>query len=96
MPVKPGRAPASLAPGTRVVVLVTAANGTAQSTTTGDNAGSGGSGGARRASATVVSVSDGSEQAGSQLVTLLLDAGVAEQIAAASGEVSLVQLGPKE
>lgn len=89
VPVKPGRAPASLAAGSRVVVLVTPSNGPVQTAgaTTGDT-------GTRRATGTVVSSVEGGEQVGSQLVTLLLAAGEAERIASASGEVSLVQLGP--
>lgn len=87
VPVKPGRAPAGLTAGTRVTVLVTASNAAPA-------AGDGATATARRATATIVSVADGGDQPGAQVVTLLLDAAAAEQIAAASGEVSLVQLGP--
>lgn len=90
VPVKPGRAPAALAAGTRVVVLVTDA---AVQGTTGR---SGDAEAPRRATATVVSMTDGGDQAGGQLVTLLLDAKQAESVAAASGDVALVQLGPGE
>jgi hypothetical protein len=88
VPVKPGRAPAALAAGTRVVVLI--------SQPTAQTAGDGGAGAAKRATATVVSAVEGGDQAGGQLVTLLLDARQAETVAAASGEVALVQLGPGE
>jgi hypothetical protein len=87
VPVKPGRAPAVLAAGTRVVVLIS--QPTAQTA-------AGGAGAAKRATATVVSAVEGGDQAGGQLVTLLLDARQAETVAAASGEVALVQLGPGE
>jgi hypothetical protein len=88
VPVKPGRAPAGLSAGSRVVVLVVPANGPGQET--GKNAG------ARRAVASVVSVSAGADQVGNQFVTLLLSADAAETVASASGDVSLVQLGPGE
>jgi hypothetical protein len=88
VPVKPGRAPAVLAAGTRVVVLVTQM--------TAQNAADGDKGAATRATATVVSAVEGGDQAGGQMVTLLLDARQAETVAAASGEVALVQLGPGE
>ena len=44
---------------------------------------------ARRATASVVSVAEGGDQAGGQLVTLLLEIASAETVAAASGDVSL-------
>jgi hypothetical protein len=86
VPVKPGRAPTGLTAGSRVVVLVVPANAAGQES--GKNAG------ARRAVASVVSVSAGADQVGTQLVTLLLSAEAAETVASASGDVSLVQLGP--
>jgi hypothetical protein len=89
VPVKPGRAPAALTAGTRVVVLVS--QSTAQTA-----ASNGGAGAAKRATATVVSAVEGGDQAGGQLVTLLLDVRQAETVAATSGEVALVQLGPGE
>lgn len=88
VPVKPGRAPSGLTAGSRVVVLVVPANGAGQEN--GKNAG------ARRAVASVVSVSAGTDQVGNQFVTLLLSAEAAETVASASGDVSLVQLGPGE
>jgi hypothetical protein len=89
VPVKPGRAPAALTAGTRVVVLIS--QPTAQSAT-----GAGNGSAVKRATATVVSAVEGGDQAGGQLVTLLLDTRQAETVAAASGEVALVQLGPGE
>ncbi|MFG1648352.1 SAF domain-containing protein [Micromonospora sp. NPDC049275] len=91
VPVKAGRAPAALAAGTRVVVLVgpPAAAQQAGGTPTADQPAAG----ARRALATVVSAGAG-EQAGGQVVGLLLAAQEAEAVASASGDVSLVQLGP--
>lgn len=89
VPVKPGRAPAGLAAGTRVVVLVTSS--AAQAGGKSDELVA-----ARRATASVVSVAEGGDQAGSQLVTLLLEAANAETVASATGEVSLVQLGPEK
>jgi flagella basal body P-ring formation protein FlgA len=92
--VKPGRASATLAAGARVVVLVSTA--TATSTATGNPGGAADQPDAsRRAEATVVAVTAGADQSGTQLVTLLLDANQAElvAVAAATGEVSLVQLG---
>jgi hypothetical protein len=92
LPVKPGRAPAGLTAGATVVVLVVPTNA-------GQN-GASGAGGAkaddssRRAVATVVSLSAGADQVGIQLVTLLLAADGAETVASASGDVSLVQIGP--
>jgi hypothetical protein len=90
LPVKPGRAPADLAPGATVVVLVVATN-TDQTSASGDG-GTKNTDGTRRAVATVVSVSTGADQVGTQLVTLLLAADSAESIASASGDVSLVQI----
>ncbi len=88
VPVKPGRAPAGLAAGTRVVVLVTSST---RAGGRGDELVA-----ARRATASVVSVAEGGDQAGGQLVTLLLEAANAETVASATGEVSLVQLGPEK
>jgi hypothetical protein len=89
--VKPGHAPANLAPGTTVVVLVVPANA-------GQNQGDDKDkdrGGGRKATATVVSAVTGADQTGTQAVTLLLAANNAEQIASAAGDVSLVQVGPQ-
>jgi hypothetical protein len=88
--VKPGRAPAGLPPGTTVVVLVVPANsGQGQ----GDDKDK--DRGGRKATATVVSVVSGADQTGTQVVTLLLAADSAEEIASAVGDVSLVQVGPQ-
>jgi hypothetical protein len=96
LPVKPGRAPAGLAAGARVVVLVvppaTAGQPVPQP---GSSAAPSGTSGVRRGVATVVSVEVGEDQVGSQLVTLLLAADAAEAVASATGDVSLVQLGPE-
>jgi hypothetical protein len=89
LPVKPGRAPAGLTAGSRVVVLVVPPANVAQ----GTGAASGASG-TRRAVATVVSVTAGADQAGGQLVTVLLAADAAEAVASAPGDASVVQLGP--
>lgn len=86
VPVKPGRAPAGLAAGSRVVVLVVPATGAGQDPSM--------FAGARRAVASVVSVSAGADQVGTQLVTLVLAADAAETLASSSGDVSIVQLGP--
>ncbi|MGY4898622.1 SAF domain-containing protein [Micromonospora aurantiaca (nom. illeg.)] len=89
--VNAGRAPAGLAAGARVVVLVAATGGADQA---GGTPPSGQTAGARRAVATVVSATAGADQVGSLVVTLLLAAQEAEAVAAASGDVALVQLGP--
>ncbi|MEV0005955.1 SAF domain-containing protein [Micromonospora sp. NPDC050980] len=88
--VKVGRAPAGLAAGARVVVLAAPAAGAEQA------AGSppaGQAAGRRRAVASVVSIA-GADQAGAQVVTLLLATQEAEAVASAAGDVALVQLGP--
>jgi hypothetical protein len=95
LPVKPGRAPADLAVGATVIVLVVPAHAS-QTSTIGDDAGGKKDAGTRRAAATVVSVSTGADQLGTQLVTLLLAADSAESIASASGDASLVQIGPQK
>ncbi|GAB3147024.1 hypothetical protein GCM10027290_29670 [Micromonospora sonneratiae] len=92
LPVKPGRAPAGLAAGARVVVLVVPPATVGQAA---GPVGSSGSDGVRRGVATVVSVEAGADQVGSLLVTLLLAADAAEAVASAPGDVSLVQLGPE-
>jgi hypothetical protein len=92
LPVKPGRAPQGLAVGSTVVVLVVPTAGN-QNSGSGDNDKK--NDGSRRATATVVSVSTGADQVGTQLVTLLLAADSAEQVASATGDVSLVQIGPR-
>ncbi|MDG4803159.1 SAF domain-containing protein [Micromonospora sp. WMMD980] len=89
VPVKPGRAPTSLTAGSRVVVLVAPPAGGGQQAPQQNN-------GVRRAVATVVSVAAGADQVGTQLVTVLLAADAAEAVAAAPGDVSLVQLGPSQ
>lgn len=88
VPVKPGRAPTSLTAGSRVVVLVAPPAGGQQASQQNN--------GVRRAVATVVSVAAGADQVGTQLVTVLLAADAAEGVAAAHGDVSLVQLGPSQ
>jgi len=91
LPVKPGRAPADLAAGATVVVLVVATN--ANQNSASSDGGAKTNDGTRRAVATVVSVSTGADQVGTQLVTLLLAADSAETVASAGGDVSLVQIG---
>lgn len=93
VPVKPGRGPAGLMPGARVVVLVIPA-GTAVQPEPAPSGAPAQPSATRRAVATVVSVTAGVDQVGTQLVTLVLTADAAEMIAAASGDVSLVQLSP--
>jgi hypothetical protein len=96
VPVKPGRAPAGLAAGARVVVLVVPPATAGQQVPQPGNSGApAGTPGVRRGVATVVSVEAGVDQVGSQLVTVLLAADVAEAVASATGDVSLVQLGPE-
>jgi len=89
--VKPGHAPAGLTPGARVVVLVVPAQTTGATSTA--PAGTAGPGGVR-AMATVVALTQGPDQASTQVVSLLLSAEAAEQVAAAPGDVSLVWRGP--
>lgn len=84
--VKPGRAPAGLTPGTTVVVLVVPTAGQNQDDKDRN---------AKKATAMVVSVATGTDQTGTQAVTLLLAADSAEQIASTAGDVSLVQVGPQ-
>ena len=88
--VKPGHAPAGLTPGARVVVLVVPAPTGTTSTAPAGTAGPGGV----RALATVVALTQGPDQASTQVVSLLLAAEAAEQVAAAPGDVSLVWRGP--
>ena len=91
VPVKPGRGPAGLMPGARVVVLVVPTGATPEQPQSRPG---GPDPGVRRAVATVVSVAAGVDQVGTQLVTLVLPADAAEMIASAAGEVALVQLSP--
>ncbi|WP_018909200.1 SAF domain-containing protein [Salinispora arenicola] len=96
LPVKPGRAPVGLAPGARVIVLVVPPTTAGQPVPPPDsNAAPSGTSGVQRAIATLVSAEAGEDQVGSQLVTLLLAADPAEAIASATGDVSLVHLGPE-
>lgn len=88
--VKAGRAPAGLAAGARVVVLVAPAAGADQA---GVSPPAGPAAGARRVIASVVSIAD-ADQAGAEVVTLLLAAQEAETVASSPGDVALVQLGP--
>ena len=90
--VKPGRAPAGLSPGARVVVLVVPPQ-SAGAPAAAPNAAVGVFAGVR-AMATVVSVAQGTDQGSTQVVSLLLSAEAAEQVASASGDVSLVWRGP--
>jgi hypothetical protein len=97
LPVKPGRAPADLAAGAAVLILVVPTSAGQNSATGDDDANNDdaeNNDDVRRAVATVVSVSTGADQVGTQLVTLLLAADSAETIAAATGDASLVQIGP--
>jgi hypothetical protein len=96
VPVKAGRAPAGLTAGAKVVVLVVPAATAGQPAVpaSGSTAGAG-IPGSRRGVATVVSVTAGADQVGSQMVTLLLAADAAETVASAPGDVSLIQLSPR-
>ncbi|GIJ49363.1 hypothetical protein Val02_62490 [Virgisporangium aliadipatigenens] len=91
--VKAGKAPATLAAGTNVVVLVAPAAGqpATAASSPADAAVQ-----VRRATAMVVSAVPGEQEPGSQVVTLLLGAAAAETVAGAAGDVSLVQSGAKE
>lgn len=87
VPVKPGRVPAGLAAGARVVLLVVP-------TATGPSSGSGSSAApGSGVTATVVAVVAASDQSGVQVVSLLLGRDGAVKVGAAAGEVSLVLLG---
>jgi len=81
--VKPGHAPAGLAAGSHVTVLIVPA-GTTPDTSPGA---------AVQADATVVSVQQATDQSGSLVVSLLLNGSAATRIASSPGEPSLVQLG---
>ncbi|MGH3738878.1 MAG: SAF domain-containing protein [Micromonosporaceae bacterium] len=86
--VKPGHAPAGLAAGARVSVLVVPA-GAAEAA--GDGAASVG-GRVVTAEATVVDVSAAADQSGITVVSVLMGASDAARVAAATGEASIVQL----
>ncbi|WP_432833064.1 SAF domain-containing protein [Dactylosporangium sp. CA-092794] len=85
--VKPGHAPAGLAAGSHVTVLIVPtsnAPGTAPSS---------GPSSVVQADATVVSVEQATDQSGTLVVSLLLSGSAATRIASTAGEPSLVQLG---
>ena len=84
--VKSGHAPAGLASGAQVQVLVVPPS----SNTNSDTSGSGG--GVQQAPATVASVGAG-DSSGTTVVSLLLSSGDAVRIAGAQGDVSLVEQG---
>ncbi len=86
--VKPGHAPAGLAAGSHVTVLIVPTSGAAP--------GSGSSATTTavvQADATVVSVQPAADQSGTLVVSLLLGDAAATKIAATAGEPSLVRLG---
>ncbi|WKU03396.1 hypothetical protein [Micromonospora sp. HUAS LYJ1] len=89
--VKAGRAPAGLAAGARVVILVARTPDTGQAATSPPTAQTVE---ARRAEASVVATSDAEQ--GGQIVTLLLDELQAQAVASTPGDVALVQLGPRQ
>jgi hypothetical protein len=89
VPVKPGRLPSGLPAGAQVTVLVVP-SGTPGGVTGG---GQGGQPQVEKATATVVSVEPAADQSGTTVVTLVLSAGDATRVAAASGDVALVRLG---
>jgi len=92
VPVKPGRLPSGLGAGAKVTVLVVP--GTTPGSAAGASGGSSGQQGQmEKATATVVSVEAAADQSGATVVTLLLASGDATRIAAAAGDVALVQLG---
>jgi len=91
VPVKPGRLPAGLPAGAHVTVLVVP-SGTPGGVT-GTGSGQGGQPQTVQATATVVSVDVAADQSGTTVVTLVLSAGDATRVAAASGDVVLVRLG---
>lgn len=91
VPVKAGRLPSGLPAGAHVTVLVVA-TGTPGGIT-GSSGGQGGQPPVEKATATVVSVEAAADQSGTTVVTLVLSAGDATRVAAASGDVALVQLG---
>ncbi|MDG4803620.1 SAF domain-containing protein [Micromonospora sp. WMMD980] len=90
--VKTGRAPAGLAAGARVVVLVGLPASVDQAG--GGSPPAGQAAQTRRAMASVVSASEAEQ--GGQVVTLLLSVQEAETVASASGDVALVQLRPDQ
>jgi SAF domain len=85
--VKPGHAPAGLAAGSHVTVLIVPT-----SNAPGAVASSGPSS-VVQAEATVVSVEQATDQSGTLMVSLLLGGSAATRIASTAGEPSLVQLG---
>lgn len=93
VPVKAGRAPAGLAPGVRVTVVLAPR---ASSGASGSAADSGASARRLQAPAAVVAVSGGAAPAndgGAGVVSLLMASPDAERVAAAGGEVALLVQG---
>jgi hypothetical protein len=86
--VKPGHAPAGLAAGNhvRVLILPTSGGGAPGSSTANATE-------VLQADATVVSVHEAADQSGTSVVSLLLSSSDATRLASTAGDVSLVQLG---
>lgn len=86
--VKPGHAPAGLAAGSHVTVLIVPTSGVAPGSGSPATTAT-----AVQADATVVSVHEAADQSGTLVVSLLLGDTAATKIASTAGEPSLVQLG---
>ncbi|MFY1674041.1 SAF domain-containing protein [Plantactinospora sp. WMMB334] len=82
--VEPGRLPSALAPGSRVLVLVIP---------TSTPTGTGAAPQPVQAEATVWSLDEAGDQSGDSVVSLLIAEADGRRVAAAAGEVTLVQLG---
>lgn len=84
--VKPGHAPAGLAAGARVTVLIVPTAGAS-------GGGQGSVGPVVQAQGTVVAVEQAADQSGQQVVSLLLPGADATTVASTVGDASLIQLG---
>jgi len=82
--VKPGRLPSTLAPGSRVLVLVVPTSTTADAGSTPQPV---------QAEATVWSLDEAKDQSGDTAASLLIAEADGRRVAAAVGDVTLVQLG---
>ncbi|MPZ28587.1 MAG: hypothetical protein GEV12_19850 [Micromonosporaceae bacterium] len=88
VPIKPGRMPAGITEGSRVLVVPVAPDATVEPATAPEASGPG-----QPVPATVVGVVDAADGSGTSVVTLLLDQGAAVAVAGAGGDLALVLAG---
>lgn len=93
--VKPGHAPAGLAAGMHVTVLVVppASSTTSTVTASGATGSAGSAGSVVQAAGVVVTVAQAGDQSGAMVVSLLLGSADATAVVSAAGDVSLIQVG---